>query len=172
MWWKCHPRWSTVERSDHVSKFWSTRRQSQPQSFSGIATDDLAGRMVVTILWNRFEQNTWKYGTDNYSSQCSVWSPWTVYHYMEFNKPYTYWYTLVFWDPCFWEELYPSSTKSCGWTSLHMANSGCNSNTSLKFQQYCIGFVELCDVVIYSLLRLDRSVRTYNCSVFSKCSFP
>jgi len=39
--------------------------------------------------------------------------------------------------------LYPSSTKSCGWTSLHMANSGCNSNTSLKFQQYCIGFVEL-----------------------------
>jgi len=24
--------WSTVERSDHVSEFWSTRRQSQPQS--------------------------------------------------------------------------------------------------------------------------------------------
>ena len=43
--------------------------------------------------------------------------------------------TLVFWDSCFWEELYPSSMKSCGWTSLHMANSGCNSNTSLKFQQ-------------------------------------
>ena len=80
--------------------------------------------------------------------------------------------TLVFWDSCFWEELYPSSTKSCGWTSLHMANSGCNSNTSLKFQQYCIGFVELCDVVIYSLLRLDPAVRTYNRSVYSKYSFP